>query len=90
MTTDMIDATAPAQDEARATRRKPREWVRCGVPCAVCGKDEWFLFQGFKRCDCGQHLWVERKKDARGDTRFPMAQGPSLPQEYQGWLAVTE
>lgn len=66
------------------------DWVACAVPCACCGKDEWFPFQGFNRCACGQELWVERSKDEMGGTRFPYRQGPEMPPDRNGWMKATE
>ena len=66
------------------------DWVRCGVSCDRCHKDEWFPFQGFNRCECGQELWVEREKDANGGIRFPYRQGPQLPAGQGGWMRTTD
>lgn len=65
------------------------DWVRCGVRCAECREDQWYPFQGWNRCACGQRLWVERVKDDRG-TRFPYRQGAELPADYPGWSDATK
>lgn len=67
-----------------------QDWVGCGVACEQCGKDEWFPFQGFNRCACGQELWVERAKDDAGGTRFRHRQAATVPPGYGGWLKATE
>lgn len=66
------------------------DWVRCGVTCDQCKKDEWFPFQGFNRCDCGQELYVERAKDDQGGTRFHYRQAAMVPAGQGGWLKATE
>lgn len=67
-----------------------QDWIRCGVACAQCGKDEWYPFQGFNRCACGRCLWVERTKDANGGTRFPYHQGATVRPGYPGWADATK
>ena len=58
---DEQDAVDTNAGKERDTPKKQRIWNRCGVACAVCGKDQWWVFQGFSRCDCGQVLWVARE-----------------------------
>jgi hypothetical protein len=65
------------------------DWVRCAVKCECCGKDQWYPFQGFNRCACGQHLWVERTKDETGGVRFPYRQGAMVRPGYAGWTHAT-
>ncbi|HNP80138.1 MAG TPA: hypothetical protein PKN47_01645 [Nitrospira sp.] len=89
MNDESASAVASPEQE-RSAPKKRREWIRCGVACAVCGKDQWWIFQGFNRCDCGQVLWVERIKDDKGNTRFPYRQGRELPADYPGYMGVTQ
>ena len=86
---DSASAVASPEQE-RSTPKKPRIWNRCGVPCVICGKDQWWVFQGFNRCECGQVLWVERVKDEKNNTRFPYRQGAELPADYHGQMRTTE
>lgn len=93
----MTDATMIEQEQQetaqhtdRPAPKKQRIWNRCGVACAVCGKDQWWVFQGFSRCECGQVLWVERVRAENGDTRFPYRQGQELPSNYAGHMGVTQ
>lgn len=67
-----------------------QDWVRCAVPCEQCGKDEWFPFQGFNRCACGQEIWIERETDEKGGTRFRYRQAATVPPGTGGWLKTTE
>lgn len=76
-----------------------RDFVRCGVKCEVCGKDQWFVYQGHNRCACGQYLWIERwhdhsrpqSRNSQGPAvRFRYRQGPALPEGYRGWVFETD
>lgn len=84
---EAVDVTGGKE---RSAPKRARIWNRCGVPCAVCGKDQWWVFQGFNRCECGQVLWVERVRTENGDTRFPYRQGAALPANYPGWSDATK
>jgi hypothetical protein len=73
-----------------------RQIIRLAEKCEVCSAKDWGVYQGFNRCQCGQYLWVERKlvRTQRcgqwgNDVRFPYRQGPALPENYPGWMAVT-
>jgi hypothetical protein len=63
--------------------------ISTGLFCENCGKDCWFVYQGFNRCECGSYLWVEKREDGTG-RHFRYRQGGALPQGYRGWMAVTQ
>jgi hypothetical protein len=71
---------------------KYRDCVAIGKKCDGCGKDKWFVYRGHNRCECGQYLWIERRRDllATEGLRFKYVQGAELPANYPGWLQVTE
>lgn len=87
---DESASAVASPEQERSVLKKRREWIRCGVACAVCGKDQWWIYQGSNRCDCGQVLWVERVRSETGATRFPYRQGPELPAAYPGQMRTTE
>ncbi|NGZ99114.1 MAG: hypothetical protein CV089_23895 [Nitrospira sp. WS110] len=66
-----------------------RQFIRAAVSCERCGKDEWYVYQGWNRCRCGQRLWVERVTDDDGAAKFPYRQGLVLPDTFRGWMRET-
>lgn len=66
-----------------------QDWIRCGVRCEACDRDQWYPLQGFNRCGCGQELWVERVTDEMRGTHFPYAQGAQVRPGYPGWITAT-